>query len=179
MSCFTSYCLGSQICHGCAYSYTHICSFRLIVTPRLEMPCIQLAILSLFIALRQVSLAQSLTVNGSLVVFNGFTFTSQANSVPTPPPCTIQTSVCTSSSEPHWVPDPIPTHPENYFKHNCSVSYVNGAGLWNFPVIRPLPGRNQVPCGAGTVMTFGTRLGTGFVVYEGAFEGVPDYPLMG
>ena len=143
------------------------------------MPCIQLAILSLLIALRQLSLAQSLTVNQSLVVSNGFTFTSQANSAPTPPPCTIQTSVCTSSSEPHWVPDPIPTHPDNYFGHNCSVSYVNGAGLWNFPIISQLPERNQVPCGIGTVMTFETHLGTAFVVYGGTSEDVPDYPIIG
>ena len=143
------------------------------------MPSIQLAILSLLTALCQSSLARNLTPNQSLVVSNGFTFTSQANSAPTPPPCTIQTSVCTSSSEPHWVPDPIPTHPENYFEHNCSVSYVNGAGLWNFPVITQLPGRNQTPCGTGTVMTFHSHLGTGYVVYEGTFEGVPDHPLMG
>ena len=143
------------------------------------MRCIQLSIPPVLITLCQLSLVQSLTVNQSLVVPNGLRFTSPATSAPTPPPCTIQTQVCTSSYVPHWVPDPIPTHPDNYSNKNCSVSYVNGAGLWEFPVIRQLPGRNQVPCGTGTVMTFHTRLGTAFVVYEGTFGGTPNYPLIG
>lgn len=148
------------------------------------MPCIQMAILSLLIALGQLSLAQSLIVNQSRVGSNGFSFTSHVNPGPTPPPCTIQTSVCTSSSEPHWVPDPMPTHPESYyFNHNCSVSYVvsyvNGVGLWNFPVITSLPGRNQTPCEIGTIITFRHRLGTGFVGYERTINGLPVEPGMG
>ena len=149
------------------------------MNPIPKMRCIQLCIQPLFIALAQLSLVQSLTVNQSLAVPNGLRFTSLAISAPTPPPCTIQTQVCTSSYAPHWVPDPIPTHPDNYSKLNCSISYVNGAGLWEFPVISQLPGRYAVPCGAGTAMTFDTRLGTAFVVYEGTFDGVPDYPLIG
>ena len=149
------------------------------MTPILTMHCIQLSIKSLLIAFGHLSLVQSLTVNQSLVVPNGLSLTSLDASAPTPPPCTIQTQVCTSSAAQHWVPDPIPTHPDNYSKQNCSISYVNGAGLWEFPVITQLPGRDETPCGAGTMMTFRIRLGTAFIVYEGTFGGVPDYPLIG
>ena len=150
------------------------------MTPVLEMRSLRLSIQSLLIALGHLSLVQSLTVNQSLVVPNGLSSTSPAISTPTPPPCTIQTQVCTSSSASHWIPDPIPTHLDNYSKQNCSISFVNGAGLWEFPVISQLPGRHEVPCGAGTIMTFRTRLGTAFIVYGGTFDdGVPDYPLIG
>ena len=149
------------------------------MTPILKMRCIQLSIQPFLIALGHLSFVQSLTVNQSLVVPNGLRFTSPATSAPTPPPCTIQTQVCTSSYAPHWVPDPIPIHPDNYSKQNCSISYVNGAGLWEFPVITQLPGRYEVPCGTGTVMTFHTRLGTAFIVYGGTFDGVPENPLIG
>ena len=143
------------------------------------MRCIQLFIQPLLFALAHLSLVQSLNVNQSLVVPNGLSSTSPAISTPTPPPCTIQTQVCTSSSPPHWVPDPIQTHPDNYSKQNCSISYVNGAGLWEFPVITQLPGRYSVPCTDATFMTFRTRIGTAFIVYEGTLDGIPDYPLIG
>ena len=143
------------------------------------MRCLQLSIQPLLIDLAHLLLVQSLTVNQSLVIPNGLSSTSLAISAPTPPPCTIQTQVCTSSSAPHWIPDPIPIHPDNYSKQNCSISYVNGADLWEFPVITELPGRYEVPCGAGTIMTFPTRLGTAFIVYGGTFDGVPNYPLIG
>lgn len=149
------------------------------MTPIPKMRCIHLFIQPLVIALGHSSLVQRVTVNQSLVVPNRLRLTSPATSAPTPPPCTIQTQVCTSSYAPHWVPDPIPTHPHNYSKQNCSVSYVNGAGLWEFPVITQLPGRYEIPCGPGRIMTFDTRLGTAFVVYEGTFDGIPNYPLIG
>ena len=153
--------------------------FSLIVTPKLNMRCIRLSIQPVLIALGYLFLVQSLTVNQSLVVPNGLSSTSPPLSTTTPPPCTIQTQVCTSSSPPHWVPDPIQTHPDNYSKQNCSISFMNGAGLWEFPVITQPPGRYGVPCADGTFMTFRTRIGTAFIVYEGTLDGIPDYPLIG
>ena len=99
---------------------------------------------------------------------------------PTPPPCTVNIQICMSLIPPFYTPPHIRDRPDNLAGQNCSISFVNEAGLWVYPLVEERsgkPGEGAVPCNPGVAEIFKMPdVGVLEVVFNKTSGPLPDDP---